>query len=100
MGLGQGGLEWSADLCREVWPQVVMPRRPPRASFRDWDRERRERIRFERAFRLALECGQQPAAALAPDTGRPATVPGDVSLPRRELRRSQRVRKPPQRYGR
>jgi hypothetical protein len=85
--------------CREVWPQVLAPRRPPRVSFAGWNSEKQERIRLERNIGPVAESQGDTPAAPAPEISRPPTMPADVNLQTRQLRRSQRVRKQPQKYG-
>jgi hypothetical protein len=92
-----------ADLCREFWPRVLLPRRANRVSFLDYV-DRQEMRRLERDNNQLVESQQTVIAAPAPA---PAPAPGQrgpivtrqVSASRRELRRSRRTGKRPERYG-
>ena len=94
-----------ADLRREFWPRVLLPRRANRVSFLDYV-DRQETRRLERDNNQLVESQQTVIAAPTP-TPTPTPTPGQrspivtrqVSASRRELRRSRRTGKRPERYG-
>jgi hypothetical protein len=88
-----------ADLCREFWPRVLLPRRANRISFLDYV-DRQETRRLERDNNQLVESQQTVITAPAPAPGqRSPIVTRQVSASRRELRRSRRTGKRPERYG-
>lgn len=88
----------NTDLCREFWPHVL-PRREKRVSFLDYV-DRQETMRLERDTKQFVESEQPVVVAPAPVTGqRSPIVTRQVSAGKREPRRSQRIRKRPERYG-
>jgi hypothetical protein len=88
-----------ADLCREFWPRVLLPRRANRVSFLDYV-DRQETRRLERDNNQLVESQQTVIAAPAPAPGqRSPIVTRQVSASRRELRRSRRTGKRPERYS-
>jgi hypothetical protein len=90
-----------ADLRREFWPRVLLPRRANRVSFLDYV-DRQETRRLERDNNQLVESQQTVIAAPAPVPApgqRSPVVTRQVSASRRELRRSRRTGKRPERYG-
>jgi acetyl-CoA carboxylase alpha subunit len=88
-----------ADLRREFWPRVLLPRRANRASFLDYV-DRQETRRLEMDNDQLVESQQTVIAPPAPAPGqRSPIVTRQVSASRRELRRSRRTGKRPERYG-
>jgi len=83
-----------ADVCREFWPLVEVPRR---ASFLDYV-ERQEKRRLGRDTDRLVESQGTVVVAPAPEPCSPV-VTSEVSIRTRELRRSSRIRKRPERYG-
>ncbi|KAE9377849.1 macro domain-like protein [Stipitochalara longipes BDJ] len=80
---------------REFWPQMSMPRR---ISFLDYV-DRQEQRRLEKDTNQLIENqGPVVVVALAPAPCTPV-VTREVTIKTRELRRSRRTRKRPERYG-
>ncbi len=86
-----------ADLCREFWPQMLLPRRPSRVSFEDYV-DKKEMLRLERYANQLIESQRVVSVAPAPVVRLPVLT-SQVSGGRRGLRRSRRIGKRPDRYG-